>query len=228
MKALARVGIVGLAVLGFAVLPAPTEALVCTGENSALEWTGTLNEWAAEAVECGDKIYTYISSTLAGRADQNDAVTIDTGDGQTYQLAIAFAPDLGGGTNLTLNYSIAVAALSPDFITSIDLDQTQNCSNILVGGECRVEKDIFVDEAGTFAGTLTSVNGVPDAMLVNTKLVRIEERFSVNCTGDPACNINGVQNTITQIPREVPLPGTLVMLGLGLAGAGLWRYRKGA
>jgi hypothetical protein len=225
MKALARVGIVALAILGFAVLPALTEANECV-ENGTLTFSGTLEGWNSSPVTCGDKIYTLIGTDL----DELTAVTITRTAPNVYQLALDFAPIdlLGHSSSFFIDYSIAVADFSPDVITAVNLDVTQNCD--LTGGECRVEKDIFTGDDLNDEGTLISINGSVESLTgLSTRLLTINERLSVVCDpADSGCVINSVQNTILQQPPRVPLPGTLVMLGMGLLGAGLWRYRKGA
>jgi hypothetical protein len=227
MKVLGRFGMIAVAVLGLAVLPVPSGATECTGGTV----TVSLSSWDSSAIHCGDKTFTLnnIDLVQAETTLTDSTVTITAVTGNQYTLEINFVVDLVEDlAGAFLNYTVTVDAASPDVITAVNLDVTQDCNLPGIGGSCTVEKDVLVD--GSLVDTATSSNGSSDSVSgLSTKEIVVNETFSI--TGDAAgdiAHIFAVQNTILQTRPKTPLPGTLVMLGMGLLGAGILRYRKGA
>ena len=69
-------------------------------------------------------------------------------------------------------------------------------------------------------------NGTPDAgsfrLGLDAITLTVDETFSVEFGDD----LNTVSNTFRQSVRDVPEPGTLALLGLGLFAAGVARRRR--
>jgi len=112
-----------------------------------------------------------------------------------------------------INYTITVT--DPDFFISsmfADSDSSGPASSL-------VTKDVTGDE--TF--TLLVVDGVPDSELglVATTLT-VNEAIHVDGNED----LVSVSNTFRQDEREVPEPGALFLLGLGLVAAAAARRRR--
>jgi hypothetical protein len=185
----------------------------------------TLAEWAAlGATGCteGDKLYKYVGGTLnAGVPGLNISFAGGDDPNAIHQLFIG-GPAIytSGQANMdwTLIYSIEVTDLTR-FISSVDLDVTQSAQT----GSTTVSK-VVKNAGGATLGTLTSLNGAAIAALaVNEQFLQISETFSK--TGNAI--MNSAQNTYTQnqVP-EVPEPGTMALLGLGMIGLVVARRRK--
>jgi PEP-CTERM motif len=114
-----------------------------------------------------------------------------------------------------INYTISVTA--PDHYISAMFAEADN-----PGGGSLVTKDVTGDEIFTLVVT----NGTPDAgsfrLGLDAITLTVDETFSVEFGDD----LNTVSNTFRQSVRDVPEPGTLALLGLGLFAAGVARRKR--
>jgi len=178
---------------------------------------------AGTSVSDQDKIWANFSSSLSG-TQHFDILTIPAGtqDLHTFSLQINASGLVNQFVQYTIEVNPAALLLDPNLkIVSVDLGSTRTG-----GGTTSAMKYVWTDgfDGPLLTGApLNSPNGI-DPPGITASHTKLWIRDVLNTTGGGV--INNITNTYTEDTSRVPVPGTLALFGLGLAGLSRIRGRK--
>jgi hypothetical protein len=172
----------------------------------------TIGAWG-DAGSCiqGDKLWTITDTDLG----DNVGVLFSSPVLTTHTMQIVGFDTSDSAGAWSIDYTISVT--DPNLV--IDA-MFAGADNPVTGS--LLTKDVTGDE--TFS--LSVVNGAEGAgsfqLGLSATTLNVAEDFSVNA----GANLLSVSNTFTQAEVSIPEPGTLALLGLGLAGFAAFRRRR--
>jgi len=189
----------------------------------------TIGEWAdAPDSQCidQDKLYTLDDATTLPDGDGVDIETLVVGDTDYHTVTFNFAdPITADNTPYAIHYTIEIVGdcvgCKHRVFGEVDIDTTAP------GGQdtTTATKMVCYDEGMQDCIELVSENGEPDGpyALDPVKKLWVWETFSASGDGI----MTSATNTYTEI-TDTPEPASIALMGLGLAGLGVWRRRNKA
>ena len=224
MKVAAKVVLVFAAVLALPLFAAqPAGAVACSS-------VATISAWAAlGSTGCvdDDKLYVFLNNgpdtALPGTSTFAVGTILQPPSGASHTVAFGFGTTLAPGT-YSIEYSVTITSVGPTFGT-VSIDTTVPGSS--APGVTGV-KNITNSTGTNVISDLTSTDGNPggpENFPAGLTFIDVSEVFTVPTGGI----ISGATNTYTEVNvPQAPAPASLILLGLGLVGAGALRRKMKA
>jgi hypothetical protein len=190
----------GLALASGAAMAVPCDTL------------NTIGEWqAAGSCDQNDKIWTFGASNLG--AGVQVLFSVPAVDTHAMQIVGFDNSDLAGAWSI--DYSISVS--DPNWVINAMFAGADN-----PGGGSNLSKDITGDAIFSLS-VVDGVEGPGSQQLgLSATNLNISENFSVLA----GSTLLSVSNTFTQVPVQIPEPGTLALMGIALTGLAFLRRRR--
>ena len=217
MKTLTKLTAVGgILLAGTMAFSQSAVAAACPASQTLLAFTGA-------ACESGDKRYTWLADNIGDPEDVQIKIAIV---GEYFNFSVnPITPNFPIGT-IELDYQVEI--LDPDYIFR-DVELAVDAIGGLAQG-LTITK--FVDTTtagGQDIGTLVSTNGAspvgPLALCGDCSTIFVRDEVVVT---QADTGVNSWTNAYRQKKKAIPEPTTVALLGLGIAGIGFARRRKGA
>jgi len=195
---------------------------------------GLLVNQGASAADCGvanlatliagapcsqqDKIYDFVSSTIPTTSVALFNVDVQGGkDVHTVTISRS-GLNVSGEVRYTIEIDFAYPGVDPTtFIQNVDLGSTTTVNGVTITKH--ISEVNFFDLAGaTDIQSLVSTNGADNPGNLATNAIKLYVVDSVDVSGGGTWQ--SMTNTYIQSNTPVPVPGTLALFGLGLAGIG--------